>query len=65
MEEHKAYITQNNLDIQGRIYFSKQGVNAQWGGKTEDAMRYVEWFKNLPLWQVRSAGNSRRGWHVV
>ena len=32
VEDHKRWISERNLDVKGRIYFSRQGVNAQFGG---------------------------------
>lgn len=32
-----------NRDLTGRIYISKQGINAQYSGATEDALAYVEY----------------------
>lgn len=30
-------------DLSGRIYISKQGINAQYSGATEDALAYVQY----------------------
>ena len=42
VEAHRTWIESNGLDIKGRIYFSSQGVNAQFGGPKRDAMAYTQ-----------------------
>ena len=55
VEEHRKWVAKNALDIRGRIYFSSQGVNAQYGGSTRHAKAYVEWLASQPLFQVSAA----------
>jgi predicted sulfurtransferase len=43
LEQHRAYM--KGKDVRGRIYISEQGVNAQYGGETRDAVGYAEWLK--------------------
>eukprot|EP01025_Chloroclados_australasicus_P051584 TRINITY_DN6010_c0_g1_i1.p1 TRINITY_DN6010_c0_g1~~TRINITY_DN6010_c0_g1_i1.p1 ORF type:complete len:493 (+),score=12.11 TRINITY_DN6010_c0_g1_i1:90-1568(+) len=45
VESHKNYISNNHLDLRGRIYISSQGVNAQFGGIKQNAIQYAEWVK--------------------
>jgi predicted sulfurtransferase len=48
IEAHKEYL--KDKDVRGRIYFSEQGVNAQFGGPRKDAIAYAEWVtKTQPL----------------
>jgi predicted sulfurtransferase len=48
IEAHKEYL--KDKDVRGRIYFSEQGVNAQFGGPRKDAVAYAEWVvKTQPL----------------
>lgn len=50
IKEHKEFL--QNLDVRGRIYFSEQGVNAQFGGARSDAVAYAEWVtKTQPLFK--------------
>lgn len=35
-------------DLLGRIYISKQGINAQFSGEEHDALAYTEWVASLP-----------------
>lgn len=42
VEAHRKWIEDENLDIRGRIYFSTQGVNAQFGGLKDDCLAYTE-----------------------
>ena len=41
LDRHRAYM--KDKDVRGRIYISEQGVNAQYGGETGDAVGYAEW----------------------
>jgi predicted sulfurtransferase len=41
VERHRAYM--KDKEVRGRIYISEQGVNAQYGGLTADAVGYAEW----------------------
>jgi predicted sulfurtransferase len=48
--DHKEYL--KDKDVRGRIYFSEQGVNAQFGGPRKDAVDYAEWVtKTQPLFK--------------
>jgi predicted sulfurtransferase len=48
IKAHKEYL--KDKDVRGRIYFSEQGVNAQFGGPRKDAVEYAEWVtKTQPL----------------
>ena len=50
IKEHKEFL--ENLDVRGRIYFSEQGVNAQFGGPRKDAVAYADWVtKTQPLFE--------------
>jgi len=44
IDRHRAYL--KDKDVRGRIYISEQGINAQYGGVTADAVGYVEWLIN-------------------
>ncbi len=35
-------------DIQGRIYISAQGINAQYSGLQRDALEYAHWVSQQP-----------------
>jgi predicted sulfurtransferase len=41
IERHREYM--KDKDVRGRIYISEQGVNAQYGGETTDAVGYAKW----------------------
>ncbi|KAI8112942.1 hypothetical protein M9434_004261 [Picochlorum sp. BPE23] len=41
ISRHKEYL--EDKEVKGRIYISEQGINAQFGGVTEDAVGYAEW----------------------
>lgn len=43
IDRHKSYL--HGKEVKGRIYFSEQGVNAQYGGLKKDAVGYAEWLK--------------------
>jgi len=48
IQAHKEFL--KDKDVRGRIYFSEQGVNAQFGGPRKDAVEYAEWVtKTQPL----------------
>ncbi|KAG1664734.1 hypothetical protein FOA52_004742 [Chlamydomonas sp. UWO 241] len=50
--EQRAWIDAQpggGLDVRGRIYFSPQGVNAQFGGMRSDALAYTEHLRENPL----------------
>ncbi|KAL6758985.1 hypothetical protein V8C86DRAFT_2582898 [Haematococcus lacustris] len=49
--QHKAYVKEHGLDVRGRIYYSHQGVNAQYGGPRDHALRCLAWLQAQPLWQ--------------
>ena len=44
IDRHRTYL--KDKDVKGRIYISEQGINAQYGGVTEDAVGYAEWLIN-------------------
>jgi len=48
---HKAWLAERGYDIRGRIYYSSQGANCQFGGRTEEALAYVSWLLSQPLWE--------------
>ena len=56
-------------DVRGRLYFSEQGVNAQFGGAKADAVGYAQWLSTQPLFQARLAAGalprSWGGWRLV
>lgn len=41
VQRHRKYL--DDKEVRGRIYVSEQGMNAQYGGITEDAVGYAEW----------------------
>lgn len=41
LEQHRAFL--EGREVRGRIYISHQGINAQCGGVTADAVAYVQW----------------------
>ena len=41
------------LDFKGRIYLSRQGINAQYSGPAADAVCYARWVEAQPEFQVR------------
>ena len=49
VEQHRIWIEQHELDVKGRIYFSSQGVNAQFGGPKRDALAYTQHLMQHPL----------------
>ncbi|KAJ9508204.1 hypothetical protein QJQ45_021529, partial [Haematococcus lacustris] len=49
--QHKAYVKEHGLDVRGRIYYSHQGVNAQYGGPRDHALCCLAWLQAQPLWQ--------------
>ena len=50
-QEHKEYIRGHGWDIRGRIYMSKQGVNAQFSGPVEEALAYTRWVAEQPAFE--------------
>jgi predicted sulfurtransferase len=38
-------------EVRGRIYLSKQGINCQAGGKTQDCVEYARWVASRPDFQ--------------
>jgi len=51
VEAHRAWIEMLGLDIKGRIYFSSQGVNAQFGGPRRDALAYTQHLRDNILFE--------------
>ncbi|GMH03902.1 hypothetical protein Nepgr_005741 [Nepenthes gracilis] len=45
VSRHLSFLQDQGLDIQGRIYLNKQGINAQYSGPSEDAVAYVNWIR--------------------
>ncbi len=43
-------------DVHGRIYISEQGLNAQFGGRRDDALAFAKWIAAHPLFQVGVGG---------
>jgi predicted sulfurtransferase len=41
------HFLQAQLDIKGRIYYSKQGVNAQFGGPKEQCLAYTDMVRRM------------------
>jgi hypothetical protein len=39
------------LEVRGRIYLSKQGINCQAGGKTQDCVEYARWVASRPAFK--------------
>jgi predicted sulfurtransferase len=56
VEQHRAWLEQQGLDVRGRIYLSSQGVNAQFGGLKEQALAYTRYFQQDPRFQVCPGG---------
>ena len=50
--EHKAWVA--DKDLCGRIYFSTQGINAQYSGLAGQAEGYAEWMEQQELFRVRT-----------
>ena len=48
--QHRGVIA--GLDIKGRIYISKQGINAQFSGPASDAVSYAQWVEAQPEFLV-------------
>ncbi len=42
VEEHRTWLEHHGPSVTGRIYFSSQGVNAQFGGLKTEALAYTE-----------------------
>lgn len=55
MELHRKWLA--GRDVQGRIYISSQGINAQCGGSLADAGAYAEWVASQNKFQVRLRGS--------
>jgi hypothetical protein len=51
VEAQRAWVEAEGLNITGRIYFSSQGVNAQFGGPREDALAYTNQLQEHPLFR--------------
>ena len=45
---HKAAVEARGLDLKGRVYLSRDGVNAQLGGPVSDCLAYAEWVSARP-----------------
>lgn len=50
LRQHRAFL--EGRQVRGRIYISHQGVNAQCGGETGDAVAYVQWLTSLDAFKV-------------
>lgn len=48
-ELHRRFCSEK--DIRGRIYISPQGINAQFGGKKEDALAYADFVEGRPAFR--------------
>ncbi|MCP5469081.1 MAG: rhodanese-related sulfurtransferase [Chlamydiales bacterium] len=46
VKNHKRFF--KDLDVQGRIYISKEGINGQMSGSAEACDKYMEWLKSDP-----------------
>ena len=46
LREHQKWML--GRDIQGRIYISAQGINAQYSGLRRDALEYAHWVSQQP-----------------
>jgi len=51
LARHRAAL--KGLGIRGRIYISKQGINAQFSGLSPQALEYAHWVESQPEFQVR------------
>lgn len=51
MGQHREWM--KGKDIHGRIYFSKQGVNAQFTGKVDETNVYLEWMRSQSPFEVQ------------
>ncbi len=52
-------------DIQGRIYISAQGINAQYSGRREDALAYAQWVGQQPGFEARFKSPHRNNLEVT
>ena len=50
LEQHRSYL--RGLDIRGRIYLSRQGINAQLSGPVDQALGYARWVASQPSFQA-------------
>ncbi len=46
VRKHKKFF--QNLDVAGRIYLSKEGINGQMSGAEKDAEAYIAWLRSDP-----------------
>ena len=46
VKEHKRFF--KDLDVAGRIYISKEGINGQMSGAAMDVESYMAWLKEQP-----------------
>ena len=46
LEDHRAFIAENNLELRGRIYINQQGINAQMSGRGTDGEKYARWVES-------------------
>eukprot|EP00955_Chlamydomonas_euryale_P028786 303965-Chlamydomonas_euryale.AAC.1 len=60
-DEQRAWVLKQKLEVRGRIYFSPQGVNAQFGGVREDALAYTRQLEVWDLGRGPSSGAAGRG----
>jgi hypothetical protein len=40
---HRHWVTEQQLDLRGRIYINQQGINAQLSGPGDHAVQYAQW----------------------
>ena len=55
VESHRSWFKEQGPEVLGRIYFSHQGVNAQFGGPKAQALAYTQHLQKHPLFRVRPA----------
>ncbi|QDZ23347.1 rhodanese domain-containing protein [Chloropicon primus] len=48
LKAHEGFLSEEKLDIKGRVFISEHGVNAQLSGPEKDAVQYAEWIKTRP-----------------
>ena len=48
LEDHRAFIAENDLELRGRIYINQQGINAQMSGRGTDGEMYARWVESRP-----------------
>ena len=46
LEDHRAFIAANDLELRGRIYINQQGINAQMSGRGTDGETYARWVES-------------------